>query len=53
MIVNAERNLNAKFAYLVEIKFADQLRGKVRLGSSDAPILRFSSLPYAYLDVTK
>lgn len=53
MIVCAERDFSGDFACLVEIKLADQEQGKVHLGTSDGPPLRFLPLPYAYLDVTE
>jgi folate-binding protein YgfZ len=53
MIVSAEPDFGDDVACLVEIKLADQEQGKVHLGTSDGPILRFLPLPYAYLDVTE
>jgi hypothetical protein len=53
MIVSAERDFGGDFAFLVEIKLADQEQAKVHLGSSDGPLLTFLPLPYAYLDVTE
>lgn len=53
MIVNLEKNFGGGFVCLVEIKLADQEDGKVHLGAIDGPLLRFQTLPYAYLDVTE
>lgn len=53
MIVNAENYFGDGSMCLVEIKLADQIEGKVHLGSSTGPILHFQTLPYAYLDITE
>lgn len=46
MIVNAERNPQAGFDCLVELKMAATEEGTIHLGSAQGPQLVFSTLPY-------